>query len=162
MYCNDPKFSDRQVWANCRSNYPWRSSLIRVYTVCHSICIFWTHYSMVKPLCSNFKVITANHSGVRNFGFLQYGTFKLPIPIWFPMWPFPVPVFPIISITVSTSVLRVPAPTGVLSLEPFLTGVVFPFLTGVIFLLGFLLLIWFCLFFWFVGSSAEFFLFWFI
>ena len=25
------------------------SSLIRVYTVCHSVCIVWTHYSMVEP-----------------------------------------------------------------------------------------------------------------
>ena len=25
-----------------------RSSLIRIYTVCHSICIFWMHYCIVK------------------------------------------------------------------------------------------------------------------
>ena len=30
-----------------------RSSLIRVYTVCHSICIFWTHFSMESLLCLN-------------------------------------------------------------------------------------------------------------
>ena len=41
-YRNVPKFSDR--WA-CESVDPERSSLIRVYTVCHSVCIFWTHYS---------------------------------------------------------------------------------------------------------------------
>ena len=35
------------------------SSLIRVYTVCHSVSIFWTHYSMVEPHCSNFRIITA-------------------------------------------------------------------------------------------------------
>ena len=46
------KFLDRQVWSN-------RRSLIRVYTVCHSICIFWTHYSIVKQYCSNFRKITA-------------------------------------------------------------------------------------------------------
>ena len=34
--------------------------LIRVYTVCNSLCIVWTHYSMVKPPCSNVRVITAN------------------------------------------------------------------------------------------------------
>ena len=40
-------------------------SLIRVYTVCHSICMFWTPYSMVKQLYnSNFRVTTANFSGV--------------------------------------------------------------------------------------------------
>ena len=44
-----------------------RSSLIRVYTVCNSGCIFWVHYSSVKPSCSNFRVITANFLGVRIF-----------------------------------------------------------------------------------------------
>ena len=43
------------------------SSLIRVYTVYLSICTFWTHYSIVELPCSNFRVITANFSGVRNF-----------------------------------------------------------------------------------------------
>ena len=46
-YRNDPKFSDRQVWANSAdpdqtaplSDYSKRSSLIRVSTVCYSICI---------------------------------------------------------------------------------------------------------------------------
>ena len=28
------------------------------------LSIFWTHYSTVKPPCSNFRVITANSSGV--------------------------------------------------------------------------------------------------
>ena len=37
-----------------------RRSLIRVYTVCHSVCIIWTHYSMVEPHSSNFRVITTN------------------------------------------------------------------------------------------------------
>ena len=42
-------------------------SLIRVYTVCNSVCIFWTHYSMVKPPCSNFRLITANFLFVQIF-----------------------------------------------------------------------------------------------
>ena len=42
-------------------------SLIRVYTVCHSVCIVWTHYSMVEPHSSNFTVITTNFWGVRIF-----------------------------------------------------------------------------------------------
>ena len=51
---NDPKFSDRQVWANRvepdqTAPQGRRSSLINVYTVCHSFCIFWSHNSMVKP-----------------------------------------------------------------------------------------------------------------
>ena len=37
-----------------------RSSLIRVYTVCHSVCIVWIHQSMVEPHSSNFRVITTN------------------------------------------------------------------------------------------------------
>ena len=35
------------------------SSLIRIYTVCHSACIFLMHYSIVKSHCSKFRIITA-------------------------------------------------------------------------------------------------------
>ena len=42
-----------------RSGSSWRKSLIKVYIVCHSVCIFWTHYSMVKQHCSNSSIITA-------------------------------------------------------------------------------------------------------
>ena len=38
-----------------------------VQTVCHSVCIDWTHYSMVEPHSSNFRVITTNFLGVRIF-----------------------------------------------------------------------------------------------
>ena len=44
-----------------------RSSLIRVYTVCYSLCIFWTRYSMVEPHYTNFRVITTKFLGVRIF-----------------------------------------------------------------------------------------------
>ena len=44
-----------------------RSSLIRVYTVCHSVCIVWTHYSTVEPHSSNFRVITTTILVVRIF-----------------------------------------------------------------------------------------------
>ena len=37
-----------------------RSSLIRVFTVCYSICIFWTNNPMVWPLYLNLKLITAD------------------------------------------------------------------------------------------------------
>ena len=40
---------------------------IRLCTVCHSVCIVWTHYSMVEPHSSNFRVITTNSLGVRIF-----------------------------------------------------------------------------------------------
>ena len=66
-YRNDPKFSDRQAWANSADPDQTRSSLIRVYTVCHSVWILWTHYSMVEPHSSNFRVITTNVLGVRIF-----------------------------------------------------------------------------------------------
>ena len=49
-YRNVPKFSDRYAWANSADpDQTARSSLIRVYTVCHSVCIVWTHYSMIEP-----------------------------------------------------------------------------------------------------------------
>ena len=67
QYRNVPKFSDRQVWANSADPDQTAPLLIRVYTVCHSIHIFWTHYCTVKPLCLNFRVITANFSGVQIF-----------------------------------------------------------------------------------------------
>ena len=68
-YRNDPKFSDRYAWANSADpdQTAPRSSLIRVYTVCHSVCIVWTHYSMVEPHNSNFRVITTNSLSVRIF-----------------------------------------------------------------------------------------------
>ena len=50
----------------CRPRFS-RNSLIRVYTVCHSVCIVWTHYSMVESHSSNFRVITTNILGVRIF-----------------------------------------------------------------------------------------------
>ena len=61
-YHNDPKFLDRYAWANSAD-----PDLIRVYTVCHFICIVWTHYSMAEPHSSNFRVITTNCLGVRIF-----------------------------------------------------------------------------------------------
>ena len=67
IYCNDPKFSDRyENSADPDQTAPrGGSSLIRVYTVCHSVCIVWTRYSMVEPHSSNFRVITTNFLGVR-------------------------------------------------------------------------------------------------
>ena len=48
------------------------SDLIRVYTVCNALCIFWMHYSKVKPPCSTFRVITANFRVSEFLGFLWY------------------------------------------------------------------------------------------
>ena len=46
-----------------RLNSSWKSSLIRVCTVCHSICIHRTHFSVVKSHCWSFRIITAIFSG---------------------------------------------------------------------------------------------------
>ena len=64
IYSNDPKFSDRYASAN--SADPGQTPL-RVYTVCHSVCIVWTHNSMIEPHSSNFRVSTTNFLGVRIF-----------------------------------------------------------------------------------------------
>ena len=68
-YRNDPKFSDRYAWANSADpdQTAPRSSLIRVYSVCHSVSIVWTHYSMVEPQSSNFGVITSIFWGVSEY-----------------------------------------------------------------------------------------------
>ena len=41
-----------------RSDCSSWSSLIRVFSVCYSACIFWTHYCTVKSNCSNFRTVT--------------------------------------------------------------------------------------------------------
>ena len=78
-YRNDPKFSDRYALANSIDPDQTASSLIMVYTVCHSVCIVWTHYSMVEPHSSNFRVITTKFLeyikeiyGNSNMNFLRY------------------------------------------------------------------------------------------
>ena len=63
IYHNDPKFSDRYAWAN---------SADADQTACHSVCIVWTHYSMVEPHSSNFRVITTNFLGDRIFRVSEY------------------------------------------------------------------------------------------
>ena len=72
IYRNFPKVLDRQVWV-------YRSSLIRVYTVCHSVCIVWTHYSMVEPHSSNFRVIITNvlvSEYLGNLRYIEYQSWK--------------------------------------------------------------------------------------
>ena len=46
-----------------------RSNLIRIYTVCHYVCIFWTHYPVVKWSCSNFRIFRVSR-------FLWYNLFS--------------------------------------------------------------------------------------
>ena len=64
-YCKDPKFSDRQIWANNVDPYDTAQE--------QSVCIFWIYYCIVKPLISNFRIITVLHvfSGVLQI-FIEY------------------------------------------------------------------------------------------
>ena len=55
---NDPKFLDKTGLGK-QYRHRQKRCLIRVYTVYHSVCIFWTHDSVVKRYCSNFRIITA-------------------------------------------------------------------------------------------------------
>ena len=59
-YRNDPKFSDIQVFANSAdpdqtSPREKQRDHCLISTVCHSVCIFWTHYLMAKQPCSTIQ-----------------------------------------------------------------------------------------------------------
>ena len=58
-------------------DYSWRSSLISVFTVRISVCIFECHLSVVKPVCSDFKVIATNFEDSRKFWKIHY--IKMPM-----------------------------------------------------------------------------------
>ena len=62
-------FRQTGLGKQCRpgSDYSSRCSLVRVYIVCHAVCIFWKHKCTVKPHCSKFRTITAIFSGVQFF-----------------------------------------------------------------------------------------------
>ena len=62
MYRIDPKFLDRLVLAN--SVDPVTQIKLQGLTDRHSVCIFWMHYSVLNPNCSNLRIITANFWGV--------------------------------------------------------------------------------------------------
>ena len=47
-----------------------RSSLIRVYLVCHSVYMFWMHYCTVH--CSNFRITTTIFQVSEYLGILRY------------------------------------------------------------------------------------------
>ena len=52
-YRNDPKFSDRQAWANSVD-----PDQMRAYTVCHSVCILITTIFCVSEYLGNLWLIT--------------------------------------------------------------------------------------------------------
>ena len=68
QYRNDPKFSDRKVWANSADpdQTAPRSSLFAIPV------IFWTKYPKVCALCLNFREITDNFLVCENLGTLRY------------------------------------------------------------------------------------------
>ena len=75
-YRNVPKFSDRQVLAN--SADPDQTAPRALH--CISVCIVWTHFAMVEPHSSNFRVITTNFLGVwifRKFTVYQVMAFAI-------------------------------------------------------------------------------------
>ena len=58
--------SEQTVPTQIRLLLQERSSLIRVYTVCHSVCIFKTHYPVAEPR-SKFYDNYSNFSGIQIF-----------------------------------------------------------------------------------------------
>ena len=54
------KLADSQVRANNLEPRQEQSD-----HVCSSSCIFWTHYCLVKPHCSHFRIITAVFPGIQ-------------------------------------------------------------------------------------------------
>ena len=59
-----------------------RSSLIRIYTVCHSFYIFWRHYFIVKLNCFILRTTTVAGLGVpifRVFTVVEFANSKDPI-----------------------------------------------------------------------------------
>ena len=74
------KYCHTVMFLSFRTHGLWANSidpdLIRVYTVCHSICTCQTHYSIAEPPYSNFRMITTNFLGVRNFRTFTVVTFK--------------------------------------------------------------------------------------
>ena len=64
-YPNDPKFLDRQVRTN-RAD-PDQTAPERYTQFSMLSASFWTYYPMVKPHCSQFRIITAIFPGVQTF-----------------------------------------------------------------------------------------------
>ena len=64
LYRNNPKLSGRKVEVNCVD--PDEQSDQALHCLPFHLH-FWMHYSLVKPHCSNFRIITAIFSGCMNF-----------------------------------------------------------------------------------------------
>ena len=60
MYRNDPKFLDRQVWANSADPDQTAPSVCSGSALFAILSLLFGHITVtVKPYCSNFKIITA-------------------------------------------------------------------------------------------------------
>ena len=70
LYRNDLKFSDRYAWAN--SAYPDQEQSDQGLHCLPFRLHRWTHYSMVEPHSSNFRVITTNIWVSEYLGNLRY------------------------------------------------------------------------------------------
>ena len=77
FYSDEPKYSDsidpNQTAPSDSFRLLLKEQSDQVDTVCRTVCIFWTHKCMIKPLCSNFRMITASFwvSTVQILGWLQ-------------------------------------------------------------------------------------------
>ena len=73
LHCKNSKYWGRLSEQTCRprSDCSKRSSLIRVYIVCHSICIFCVHSTQFLPSCSILRAITVFLFGVPMFRIFQ-------------------------------------------------------------------------------------------
>ena len=58
----------------CRQTVQTQIILLRVYTVCNSLFIFWMHNSKETPSCSTFRVITIHFRVSEILGFLRYSS----------------------------------------------------------------------------------------
>ena len=65
-YYNYPKFSDKALANSAKPD------LIKVFIVCHSICIFLTTFSMEGSLSLNFGRLQQTFWMSENLGILQY------------------------------------------------------------------------------------------
>ena len=95
---NNLKYHDTVVILNIWTDRPEQtvhtpiSSLIRIFTVCYSICIFWTHICLVKLHYSNFRIKTAVfrvsiifRTSERNLIVLNPGKSRLKVRLFLPV-----------------------------------------------------------------------------
>ena len=79
-YRNDSKYSDRQIWESIVDPDETVPGAVWSESTLFAILSFKVQYSVVKPNCSNFRILTAIFSGVRIFPiFLVIGSVDWPV-----------------------------------------------------------------------------------